>query len=237
MNTQVKIVGVSGSPRKGATQYCVREALLAATEISGISTEFIDLKAKEIHPCIHCNRCIKERLDYCPTFSDDMRDYYDIILHSDGFILGSPVYQMNVTAQIQSFINRLRPLGHYITKGHWATKVGGAIAVGGMRNGGQETTLESLNNFFLCTGMIVVSGGIFAYNGAAVWSNDKKEQGAKEDSEGMDSVRVIGRRVGLIAKILKIGLANLAEPMEGAILAGFSNQNELERKIEKFIHR
>lgn len=237
MNTQVKILGISGSPRKGATQYCVREALLAATDISGINTEFIDLRGKEIHPCIHCNRCIKERLDYCPTFSDDMRDYYEIILRSDGFILGSPVYQMNVTAQIQAFINRLRPLGRHITKGHWATKVGGAIAVGGTRNGGQETTLESLNNFFLCTGMIVVSGGIFAYNGAAVWSNDKKEQGAKEDGEGMDSVRILGRRVALIAKILKIGLANLAEPMEGAILAGLSNQNELKEKIKKFYHR
>jgi multimeric flavodoxin WrbA len=115
MNTQVKIVGVSGSPRRGATQYCVQEALLAATSISGVSTEFIDLRGKEIHPCIHCNQCIKKQLDYCPTFSDDMRDYYEIILHSDGFIFGSPVYQMNVTAQIQAFINRLRPLGHYIT--------------------------------------------------------------------------------------------------------------------------
>ena len=43
MNTQVKILGISGSPRKGATQYCVQEALLAESEISGISTKFIDL--------------------------------------------------------------------------------------------------------------------------------------------------------------------------------------------------
>lgn len=235
MNTQVKIVGLSGSPRKGATQYCVREALLAATEISGIITEFIDLRGKEIHPCIHCNRCIKERVDYCPTFSDDMRNYYNIILRSDGFIFGSPVYQMNVSAQTQAFINRLRPLAKYL--GHWSTKVGGAIAVGGARNGGQETTLASLNNFFLCKGMIVVSGGVFAYNGAAVWSNDKKEQGAKEDKVGIDSVRIIGRRVGIIAKILKIGLANLEEVTEEAILAGFSNQNELEGKIKKFYNR
>jgi hypothetical protein len=85
--------------------------------------------------------------------------------------------------------------------------------------------------------MNVVSGGIFAYNGAAVWSNDKKEQGAKEDNEGMDSVRILGRRVALIAKILKVGLENLTEPIEGAILAGFPNQKELDRKIEKFIHR
>lgn len=234
---KVRILGISGSPRKGATQYCVQEALLAATEIVGINTEFIDLRGKEIHPCIHCNRCIEKQLDYCPTFSDDMRGYYEVILHSDGFILGSPVYQMNVTAQMQAFINRLRPLGHYITKGHWATKVGGAIAVGGMRNGGQETTLESLNNFFLCNGMIVVSGGIFAYNGAAVWSNDKKEQGAREDKIGMDSVRVLGRRVGVIAKILKIGLVNLEEEIEGATLVGFPNRDELKEKIEKFFNR
>jgi hypothetical protein len=53
----------------------------------------------------------------------------------------------------------------------------------------------------------------------------------------MDSVRIVGRRVALIAKILKVGLANLTEPIEGAILAGFPNQKELDRKIEKFIHR
>ena len=54
---------------------------------------------------------------------------------------------------------------------------------------------------------------------------------------GIDSVRIIGRRVGIIAKILKIGLANLEEVTEEAILAGFSNQNELEGKIKKFYHR
>jgi len=53
----------------------------------------------------------------------------------------------------------------------------------------------------------------------------------------MDSVRILGRRVALIAKILKVGLANLTEPIEGAILTGFSNQKELDHKIEKFIHR
>ncbi len=74
-------------------------------------------------------------------------------------------------------------------------------------------------------GWIVVSGGIFAYDGAAVWSNDKKEQGAREDKIGMDSVRVLGRRVGVIAKILKIGLVNLEEEIEGATLVGFPNRD------------
>lgn len=65
----------------------------------------------------------------------------------------------------------------------------------------------------------------------------KNRELEKIDKVGMDSVRVIGRRVGSIAKILKIGLANLEEPIGRAVLAGFSNQNELKEKIKKFYHR
>lgn len=234
---EVKILGVSGSPRKGATRYVVQEALRAAGEIPGVETEFIDLRGKEIHYCIHCNRCIKEQTDYCPPFKDDMYPLYEKLLQADGFIFGSPVYQMSPTALIQAFMNRFRPLGRYISKGHWATRVGGAIAIGGTRHGGQETTLESINNFFFCNGMTVVSGGIFAYNGGSVWSNDKKEEGAKEDEVGLSTARVVGRRVAVTAKILKTGLINLSNSIETAQLAGLRDQQELEDKVNKFRHR
>ena len=215
----------------------VQEALLAASEIPEVETESIDLRGKNIHYCIHCNRCIKERTDYCPPFKDDMYPLYEKLFLADGFIFGSPVYQMSPTALLQAFMNRFRPLGRYISKGHWASRVGGAIAVGGTRHGGQETTLESINNFFLCNGMVVVSGGIFAYNGGSVWSNDKKQEGAKEDEIGLNTARVIGRRVAVTAKLLKAGLANLASCIETAHLAGFKDQVELEARVIKFRHR
>ncbi|MCK5199470.1 MAG: NAD(P)H-dependent oxidoreductase [Spirochaetales bacterium] len=44
---KINIVGISGSPRKGSTQYCVQEALRAASEIDGVETKFIDLRAKK----------------------------------------------------------------------------------------------------------------------------------------------------------------------------------------------
>lgn len=233
----VKILGVSGSPRKAATQYVVQEALRAAGEISGVETEFIELRGKEIHYCIHCDRCIKEQADYCPTFKDDMHPLYAKLLDADGFIFGSPVYQMSPTALLQAFMNRFRPLGRYISKGHWATKVGGALAVGGTRHGGQETTLESINNFFFCNGFTVVSGGIFAYNGGSVWSNDRKIEGAQSDEVGLSTARVVGRRVAVTAKLLKAGLQNLASTIEPAQLVGFRDQQELEDKVHKFRHR
>ena len=59
-DVQVKIMGVSGSPQKGATQFSVREALKAAAQVPGVTVDFIDLKAKKINFCIHCNRCVKK---------------------------------------------------------------------------------------------------------------------------------------------------------------------------------
>ena len=234
---KVNIVGISGSPRKGSTRYCVQEALKAASEIEGVETRFIDLRAKKIHYCIHCDCCIKEHVTHCPAFDDDMTDFYETMLWADGIIMGSPVYQMSATGLIYNFINRLRPIAGQIVKGHWASRVGGSIAVGGTRHGGQETTLESLNNFFFCTGLTVVSGGIFGYNGGSVWSNDKKEQGAMDDETGMATVRVVGRKVAITAKMLKAGLESFTVKPDPGVLVGLSNQDELIERLKKFSNR
>ncbi|HHY38672.1 MAG TPA: flavodoxin family protein [Clostridia bacterium] len=201
----VTILGISGSPRKSATEYCVKEALKAAEEIKGVSTEFIALRGKRINGCIHCDRCLREEKLYCPAHDDDMKELYDYFVKADGYIIGSPVYQMVMSSQLQAFLNRLRPLWPYIKDGYLFSKVGGAIAVGGTRHGGEETTLLAINNFYNCFGIIPVSGGPWAYNGAAVWSQDRREEGAREDLVGMETVRVIGRRVAQVATWIKYG--------------------------------
>lgn len=235
-DVQVKIMGVSGSPQKGATQFSVREALKAAAQVPGVTVDFIDLKAKKINFCIHCNRCVKKRLLYCPTFKDDMtEELYQRYLEADGFIIGSPVYQMTLTGQLQTFFNRLRPIAPLFRDGHWATKVGGAIAIGGARHGGQETTLAAINNYFLCTGMVNVSGGVFAYNGGAVWSQNRKAEGANEDTIGMGTVRVLGRRVAYAAKILKAGTNYVSQSYEPSLFTGVVPEEDSEERREKFI--
>ena len=228
----IKILGVSGSPRKAATEYAVSEALKAAAEFGGVETELISLRGKTIHFCIHCNRCIRENVSYCPQFDDDMTAFYPKFIEAQGIILGSPVYQMATTAQLMAFMNRLRPLGKMVLTGESSTKVGGAIAVGGTRHGGQETTLDVINNMFFSTGMIVVSGGIFAYNGGSVWSNGKKEDGAKEDETGMETVRFLGRRVAVVTKLIAEGMKTAA--LEGCNYAGFLSQAELDNRIARF---
>ena len=64
------------------------------------------------------------------------------------------------------------------------------VAVGGDRNGGQEPTLQALNDFFVLSKMLPVGGGSFGANlGAAVWSRDKGIEGAKADDEGLKALR------------------------------------------------
>ncbi|MBE3580567.1 MAG: flavodoxin family protein [Thermoanaerobacteraceae bacterium] len=233
----VRILGVSGSPRaKGATQLAVRTALEAASELPGVTTEFLDLRGKDIHYCIHCDKCLRQGTAHCVAFKDDMNEHvYESILAADGLILGSPVYHMGTSPLTKLFMNRFRPLGRLFGQGHWSTKVGGAIAVGGVRNGGQETTLGEINNFFLANGMVVVSGGIFAYNGGAVWSNDQKEKGALSDEVGLATVRVLGRRVAAIAGVLKAGRE--ASRLPTSALLGCADDDELQQRLHTFRRR
>jgi len=209
---KTRILGINGSPRKSATWYSVQEALRSAQRVDGIETDFIDLCGTDIHYCIHCDRCHKEKKGRCPVFDDSMTDFYDRFQQADGYLIGSPVYNMAPSGLLQVFLNRLRPLGVFAPTGERQRKIGGAIAVGGMRNGGMETTLQAINNFYLSCGILVISGGLFAYNGAAVWSNDLKIEGAKADTQGMQSVYIMGKRVALFAKAINVGLA--CEPNE-----------------------
>lgn len=201
----VKILGISGSPRKSGTEYMVREALKAAEEFPDVSTTMITLRGKKISFCLHCDRCLREGAVGCPAHKDDMNEMIGQFLEADGYLIGSPVYQMNMTGLLQTFLNRLRPLRFAVQEGRLRTRVGGALVVGGTRHGGQQTALQAINDFYLTFGITPVGGGADAYNGGAVWSGDRKEAGVREDEVGMATVRAMGRRVAEMARIIDAG--------------------------------
>lgn len=203
----VRILGISGSPRKAATEYCVHQALEAAERVEGVTVDFLTVRDKSFGFCIHCDRCLHEKRIECVRQVDDLTGFPEKFLEADGYIIGSPVYGMNVSGQLQILLNRLRPFWLLLQENprYFAMKVGGAIAVGGTRHGGQETTLAAINNFYFQLGVKPVSGGPYAYNGAAIWSKDKKEEGAREDTIGVNTARVVGMRVAEAATAMKAG--------------------------------
>ncbi|HHU31450.1 MAG: flavodoxin family protein [Zhaonellaceae bacterium] len=197
-----KILGICGSPRKGATEYAVREALKSAEEIPGITTEFWSVRGKKISYCYQCDRCIKDKT-MC-FIQDDIKGLEELFLEADGFIIGSPVYDMNVSAQLAAVFNRLRPV-YLVHPGVLKNKVGGALTTGGTRHGGQEMVLQAIVNFYLMHEILVTGGLGGCYNGGTIWSKDKKAQGAMEDTVGLDTVKRLGRGVAEAVMVSSFG--------------------------------
>ncbi|MFC1955812.1 flavodoxin family protein [Chloroflexota bacterium] len=100
-----KILGISGSPRKGGNSDILLQNLLAGARDGGVATEEIHLCDYQIQPCIGCERCKKDKR--CTGLKDGMQLLYPKIWESKGLILVTPVYFYNVTAQMKAFIDRL----------------------------------------------------------------------------------------------------------------------------------
>lgn len=197
-----KILGICGSPRKGATEYAIQEALQAAAAIPGIETEFWTVRGKKIGYCVHCDRCIKDKT-MC-IIQDDLKGLEQPFLEADGFIIGSPVYDMGISAQLTAVFNRLRPV-YLVHPGALKNKVGGALTTGGTRHGGQEIAIQPILNFYVMHEMLVSGGLGGCYSGGKIWSKDQKAQGAIDDEVGLDTVRRLGRGIAEATLVAALG--------------------------------
>lgn len=96
---------VSGSPRrKGNTAFAlgVIESVLAD---AGYETARLELSSLEFGSCIACERCRTDKR--CTGVTDELTPWYDRLLDADLWVLGSPVYNYNITSWMKAFIDRL----------------------------------------------------------------------------------------------------------------------------------
>jgi multimeric flavodoxin WrbA len=211
----IKIVGVSGSPRKGNTDFLLDVALESAEAQSNAITERIYLRKEEIQYCRGCFKCFDENdNDYaCQIHRDSMDRIYALLKDCHGLILATPVYFGQVSAQLKAFMDRTEPLLRY-AKGPWKfalkDKVGGAVVVGGNRHGGQETTIQAIHHFFLIHDMVVVGTGPDerpgCYLGAAATTHPQRgrvKDAVQTDELGVRAAGILGRRVTDMIRLLR----------------------------------
>ena len=207
----VKILGICGSPRRKSA-YAALLAALKAAEDSGeqVETEIVELRGRKISPCIHCNQCLKKQSDHCTIYMDDMEPLYEKFYGADGIIIASPVYEMNLTAQTVTFMDRFRSawLKGITEPEFFLRKVGAGITVGGTRNGGQEMAMSAIQNFYLTQGMTLCSGGNGMYSGPMLW-NPGDGSGEMDDPDGIKNVRILGKKLAIMARIMKEARINL----------------------------
>jgi multimeric flavodoxin WrbA len=201
--TGITLLGISGSPRLKSTHYAVNQALEYAHQRHHIATDYFSVHNKTIGFCTHCDFCVRKRQGCIQD--DAMGELYDKMVRADAWILGTPVYQGQMSGQLKTVLDRCRA----VVAGDvhaFRNKVGMGICIGGDRNGGQEPSLQSLIAFYLINEMIPVGGGAFGANlGAAVWSRDKGIEGVKADDVGMAAVHRVVDRLVEVARLVRAG--------------------------------
>jgi multimeric flavodoxin WrbA len=208
----VNVLGVSASPRRGNTSILVQAALLGAGRVPGVATGYVSLAGRTIGQCDGCGPCLDQ--GRC-VIDDDMRPLYGKLLAAAAIIVGTPVYFGSPTALCKAFMERVEGLG--VREKRLRLKVGGAIATGASRNGGQETALAALNLWFHINDMLPVgiTAPVSQWGATAVTGNDPDAaHGDRVDLAMTDHAVtapemafMYGRKVATIASIVQAGIA------------------------------
>lgn len=232
---RIRVLGISGSPRlKGNTATMVQKCLEGADQ-AGAAVEFVSLASQKVNPCRGCTEVChptfrpnvdlaevisKGPWNLCPQ-QDDAKSVIDKMASADTIVVGSPVYFANVTSQTKALFDRCTCVGQITPEGRLVScfkdKVGGAIAVGGCRHGGQSYALQTMLAFFSLLGMFPVGFGerddqAFGLSAVAqdvdgVHEDRWKNFIGKEDS-AVEQALDYGRKLVEVTRLVQGGLSS-----------------------------
>ena len=187
----VKILGISCSPRKGKTTAAALTICLEAAKAVDprVTTELIELAGRNINVFDPANPKGAQGgfADLIPVLSDP---------NVGGIIVGTPIYLGNMTSLCKAFLDHCIVFRQQ--KFALSGKVGGVVAVGAARNGGQEMAIRSVQAALLCQEMIIVGDGQPMAHFGATLVNDGKDSIASDES-GVSTAKNLGRHVAEVA--------------------------------------
>ena len=186
----MKVVLLSGSPRKDGNTVQALNVCARAIEANDVDTEVISLADKSIAGCIACNYCKKH--GKC-AIDDGLNEIIDEVKDAEGFIVGSPVYFGTARGDMMNAIQRISKVSY--SSSRWLDgKVGGPIVVA--RRGGLTSTMQEMLMFYFINGMIVT--------GSTYWNImfGAAPGEAMNDEEGIRTIITFGEKVADIIKKL-----------------------------------
>ena len=185
----MKVIGISGSPRRGGnTETLLREVLRGAEE-AGAETRLFILSRMNISPCRHCDGCLAE--GECAV-KDDMWLIYPEIESLDALVLASPIFFYGVTAQAKAMIDRCQAFWarKYILNRKIADRKrkGVFISVGGTRFPDLfDHAKATVKNLFLTIDV--------AYWGELLFPGIDKKGEIREHPTALKDVYLLGKRL------------------------------------------
>lgn len=101
----MKIVVITGSPRKNGNSFAMTEAFIREAESLGHTVQRFDAAFLQIGGCRACQTCFKT--GKACSFDDDFNRIAPAVLEADAVVYTMPVYWYSIPAQIKGVIDRI----------------------------------------------------------------------------------------------------------------------------------
>ncbi len=209
----MKVVAFNGSPNKEGNTYHAIKMVMNELEKEGIETEIIHVGNKAIRGCTACYQCAKNKDEKCVLPGDDVNEWIQKMKGADGIILGSPVHYASMGGTMKSFLDRAFFVAGN-NGGMLRHKVGASVVA--VRRTGGIPTFNQLNNYINYSEMLVPTSNYWN----VIHGTSPGE--VLQDKEGVQIMRVLGKNMAWLMKLVENGKANIKAPeIEKKILMNF----------------
>ncbi|MGY5864442.1 MAG: flavodoxin family protein [Candidatus Thorarchaeota archaeon] len=175
------ILGIVGSPRRGANTDTLVDAVIAGAVEHGANSTKVLLQDLTIAPCKACNSC--QKTGTCNQ-DDDLESLVELMAKSDIWVLGTPIYWWGPSAQFKAFIDRWYGLNQRIFQGKQVILT---IPMGGGNDHYARHTVGMFKDICNYLGMICIE--------TVVAPGMNGRSAVRENSRVLESARSAGIRV------------------------------------------
>ena len=187
----MKVLLINGSPRANGNTARALKEVADTLEAEGMETETVWIGKTPVHGCIACFQCMQKSLGRC-IFDDDIANrIVEKLPSADAFVVGAPTYYGQPNGAFLAVWQRVCVAG----RAHVVGKPAASIAV--CRRGGSTAAYQCMNMPFEMLNCPIVTSQYWNI----VFGREEGE--CEKDTEGMQTMRTLGRNMAWLLKNLK----------------------------------
>ncbi|ABP67979.1 NADPH-dependent FMN reductase [Caldicellulosiruptor saccharolyticus DSM 8903] len=198
----MKVVAFNGSPRKEGNTYHAIKIVAEELQKEGIEVEIVQVGDKAIRGCLACGTCAKNRNERC-VIDDEVNEWIQKMKETNGIILASPVHYASISATMKAFLDRAFYVAG-VNGSLFRHKVGAALVA--VRRSGGITAFNQLMQYLNYAEMLIATSNY--------WNviHGRLPGEVLQDEEGVQIMRVLGKNMAWLLKLVENGKGNLKEP-------------------------